>query len=183
MKRLREPVTQLRWGADLGRRITEGVKRREKRRRENSEVHRCYEYSLRESYRQNAESGRILLDSFDAAFRYVFEHSEVRLGYMQKRLIDVVTIAMLGKFFKHDLVANLKHLRKRFLIEELNDTVAILFPRRSGKTEGSAIMIAVIAVSQPNGNCIMYNLTAMQAKEFLNSVIKYLTVCPPLFVK
>ena len=31
-------------------------------------------------------------------------------------------------------------------------------------------MIAIICISQPNGNCIMYNLTALQAEEFLGEV-------------
>ena len=85
-------------------------------------------------------------------------------------------IAMLAKMFGDDLVGNLRYLKKKFPIDVLSDTVAILFPRRSGKTEGMAIMIAVVAVSQPNGNCIMYNLTSTQAREFLQSTIKHLEV-------
>jgi uncharacterized Rmd1/YagE family protein len=170
----------LKWAAALGEELVSGVDRRAEERKKKAKVYRCYEYSSLESYKQNTNSGRLRLESFERAFRYLFEHTETRLGHLQKRLIDVITIAILGKIFGDDLVNNLRFLRQKYLIDELNDTVAILFPRRSGKTEGSAIIIAVIAVSQPNGNCIMYNLTATQAKEFLQSVLKHLMVRSPV---
>lgn len=155
------------------------LKRERERRgaaRKRARVYRKHEYSQLESYKEYSDSGRRRLESLEGAFRYLFANSNTRLGYMQKKLIDVVTIALLSKIFGADLVGNLRYIHKKYLIDELNDTVAILFPRRSGKTEGSAIMIAVVAVSQPNGNCIMYNLTATQAKEFLKAVRRYLNV-------
>lgn len=164
------------WAGKLGRGLVDKHTKRVNDRKKRAKVHRKYEYSLMESYNQHMSSGRMRLESFENALRYLFEHSGVRLGYMQKRLVDVITIALLMKFFENDLVENLKFLRKRYKIDELNDTVAIIFPRRSGKTEGSAILIAAIVVSQPNGNCIMYNLTATQAKEFLQSVMQHLMV-------
>lgn len=166
----------LRWAASLGEKLIQRHEDRVMEKRKRAKVYKKYEYQGLESYKENTSSGRLRLESFERAFRYLFEHSETRLGYMQKRLVDVITIALLSKIFGDDLVNNLKFLRKKYLINELNDTVAILYPRRSGKTEGSAIIIAVIAVSQPHGNCIMYNLTATQAKEFLQSVIKHLMV-------
>ena len=36
-----------------------------------------------------------------------------------------------------------------------------------GKTVTVAVMCAVIAVSQSSANCVMYNLTAAQAEEFI----------------
>jgi hypothetical protein len=164
------------WAGKLGKGLVDKHKKRLDDRLKRAKVHRKYEYSLMESYNQHMCSGRMRLESFENALRYLFEHSGVRLGYMQKRLVDVITIALLIKFIENDLVDNLKFLRKKYKIDELNDTVAIIFPRRSGKTEGSAILIAAIVVSQPKGNCIMYNLTATQAKEFLQSVIKHLMV-------
>jgi hypothetical protein len=166
-------VEQVKWSAALGQSLIETVKRREKRRKERVVFQRISE---KKTPTESSKSGRALLEDFDAAFRYLFERSEVRLGALQKRIVDLITIALLGKFFKHDLVANLKRLRRKYLIEELNDTVSAICPRRSGKTEACAMTISVIAVSQPNGNSVMYNLTGMQAKEFLNSVITYLKV-------
>jgi hypothetical protein len=164
------------WSGRLGDAWVAKYEKRQADRCKKAKVYRKHEYSDLPSYKQTTSSGRMRLESFENALRYLFEHSGVRLGYMQKRLVDVITIALLIKFFENDLVDNLKFLRKKYLIEELNDTVAIIFPRRSGKTEGSAIIIAAIVVSQPKGNCIMYNLTATQAKEFLQSVIKHLMV-------
>jgi hypothetical protein len=164
------------WSHRLGKEWVAKYEKRVSEKRKKARVYRKHEYSELESFKQTTSSGRMRLESFENALRYLFEHSGVRLGYMQKRLVDVITIALLIKFFENDLVDNLKFLRKKYLIEELNDTVAIIFPRRSGKTEGSAIIIAAIVVSQPKGNCIMYNLTATQAKEFLQSVIKHLMV-------
>jgi len=169
------PVPLL-WSARLGRELLAKEDAKVERAKRRAKVHRCYQYDRLESYQEYTSSGRRRLESLEAAMRYLFAKGGVKLGYMQKRLVDVVIIAMLHKMFGADLVSNLKYLHKKYLIDELNDTVAIIFPRRSGKTEGSAIMIALIAVSQPHGNCIMYNLTATQAKEFLASVIKHLDV-------
>ena len=166
----------LRWADSLGNKLVEKVERKNQEKKKRATVHRKYKYSSLESYKKYTSSGRMRLERFERAFRYLFENSDTRLGCYQKRLVDVITIALLSKIFQDDLINNLKFLRKKYSIDELNDTVAIIFPRRSGKTEGSAIVIAVIAVSQPKGNCIMYNLTATQAKEFLQSVMKHLDV-------
>lgn len=166
----------LRWLGTVGDDLLKREQERRGAARKKARVYRKYEYSQLESYKEYTDSGRRRLESLEGAFRYLFANSSTRLGYMQKKLIDVVTIALLSKIFGADLVGNLRYIHKKYLIDELNDTVAILFPRRSGKTEGSAIMIAVVAVSQPNGNCIMYNLTATQAKEFLKAVRRYLNV-------
>lgn len=142
----------------------------------NQPIHRKFEYSLQPEYAKQRTSGRVKLQKLEQAMAELFERSGFRLGHEQARLIKVVTIAFLRKLFADDLIANLKYLEKKFLISDLNDTVAILFPRRSGKTVAMAVMIACITVSQPNGNCIMYNLTAAQAEEFLDEAMKHLEV-------
>lgn len=167
----------IKWISNLGQNIINEAEEKEEREAKRPKGHRKYQYEALDSYKEYTSSGRRRLESLEGAMRYFFEFSGIRLGYMQKRLVDVVIIAMLTKIFGDDLVANLKYIHKKFKIDKLSDTFAIIFPRRSGKTEGSAIMIALILVSQPDGNCIMYNLTGTQAKEFLNSVMKYLAVC------
>ncbi len=164
-----------RWGQECGKLAERCVELREKED-SHQQVHRKFEYALLDSFQQYKNSGRARLESFCAAFDYWHEHSGMKLGYMQRRLIQTVTIAFLRKLFGNDLLANLNYISQRYAIDELNDTVAILFPRRSGKTVGMAILIAIIAVSQPHGNSIMYNLTAGQAEEFLNEAIKHLNV-------
>lgn len=165
-------LRQVKWASALGERLTETASRREATKRAKETLQRTENYPFQ---RRNAQkSGRALLEDYEAAFRYLFASTDIRLGYMQKKMVDAITIALLYKFFKNDLVANLKWLRKKFVIKELNDTWAFSYPRRAGKTEAAAMVYAVIAVSQPGGNCVMFNLTQTHAKEFLNSTIKYL---------
>lgn len=160
----------------IGKRALDDEEAREERVRKRQKVHRSFEYSELESFKRLKSSGRMKLDSLEGAFRYLFENSDLRLGYMQKRLIDEIIVAFLKIMFGDDLVANLKFLSSKFMITQLFDTISVLFPRRSGKTVTCAVMIAVIAVSQPDGNSIMYNLTAAQAEEFISEVRKHLVV-------
>jgi len=107
------------------------IEQQEKRNRDEirrQKVFRQFEYTELESYKKLTDSGRIKLEHMEAAFRYFFEQSGLRLGYMQKRLIDVIMIAFLRKMFGNDLVANLTYLKKKFMFKDLNDTIAILFP-------------------------------------------------------
>ncbi len=129
-------------------------------------IHRKFENDIKASHRKQSY-GRKRLESLEGAFRYLFEKSSLKFGHIQKRFIDVIIIAFLRQLFGDDLVPNLAFLSKKYAITQLNDVVGILCPRRSGKTVAAAVMIACICVSQPNGNCIMYNLTALQAEEFL----------------
>lgn len=168
------PCAPSQWG-HVGKCVIEKNEKREERLHKRR-CYRKFEYDDLPSYQKLQNSGRMRLESFERAMRYYFEHCDMKLGYMQKRLIDVFIVAALRKFFEKDLVSNLKFLSQKYLIDELNDAVAILFPRRSGKTEGSAWFIAVTMVSQPRWNAIMYNLTSRQAKGFLQTVKKHLEV-------
>ena len=90
--------------------------------------YRKYEYEDLPIFKKLQNSGRMRLESFERAVRFYFEHSTMKLGYMQKRLVDVFIIAALRKFFQSDLIANLKFLANKYLISELSDAIAILFP-------------------------------------------------------
>jgi hypothetical protein len=166
----------LRWTDAVAEQMLERVEKTADERRKRAKPHRSYEYSMLDSFKANTNQGRARLESFERALRFLYSNG-VRLGEEQKRLVDEITTALLPKFFGSDLVSNLKYLRKKFGFDSINDTKSMIFPRRSGKTEGCAIVIAALAVSQPKGNCIMYNLTATQAKEFLQSVLRHLKVC------
>ncbi len=168
----KKPVEQVKWASALGQRLLEREARREEARRARATMKRTEDFAA--SRRNAPRGGRQLLEDYEAAFRYLFSETDIRLGHMQKKMVDAITVALLFKFFKDDLVANLKWLRKKYVIKELNDTWAFSYPRRAGKTEAAAMVYAVVAVSQPGGNCVMFNLTQTHAKEFLNSVIKYL---------
>lgn len=117
----------IKWGHIGQEVLVKNEKRREQQRQ--APVYRSFEYEDLESYKQLRSSGRLRLESFEAAFRYFFEHSPLRLGYMQKKLVDEIKVAFLRKLFGDELVANLGWLSQKFTIEELNDTLCIRFPR------------------------------------------------------
>ena len=83
-----------------------------------------------ESYNLMMNSGRRKLESLEGAFRYFWEHSDFRLGYMQTMLVDEIKTAYLPNMFGEELVAHLKYLNERYAIDQLINTKAILFPRR-----------------------------------------------------
>jgi hypothetical protein len=89
---------------------------------------RKFEYSHLESFKRMQNSGRQRLESYERAVRFYFTHSKMKQGEMQRKLVDVYMAAALKKFFNTDLVGELKFLAQKFLIEELNDAVAVLFP-------------------------------------------------------
>lgn len=162
------------WMPTLGAELIQKHEERVSSKRKKAKVYRKYEYEQLPSWKEHTTSGRLLLENFDKATRYLFSVSGLVLGDLQERMFREIRVAMLRKMFKDDLVANLKYLRRHFRIDQLNDTVGIRLPRRSGKTECMAILVAIILVSQPAGNCNMYNLAGTQAKEFLQSVLKQL---------
>ena len=110
-------------GRDFMARKEEAEHKRNKR-----QCFRKFEYGQMESFKRMQNSGRQRLESYERAVRYYFEHSEMKLGEMQRKLVDVYMAAALKKFFNTDLVGELKFLAQKFLIEELNDAVAVLFP-------------------------------------------------------
>lgn len=165
----------IKW-ADIGRRVLERDAKKKAAAFKRQKVYPKYVYPLLDSYKEMSNSGRKRLDSLEGAFRFFFENSETKLGYMQAKLKEVVIAAFLKNMFGDDLVANLKYLSKKFDITRFIDTVAILFARRSGKTMGCAVIIAALVVSQPNCHLVMYNLTAQQAEEFIAEVMRHMEV-------
>jgi hypothetical protein len=130
--------------AHVGERILKREAKKKSDAFKRQKVYRKNEYAQLESYKEMSNSGRKKLESLETAFRYFFDHSETKLGYMQAKLKEVVIMAFLKNMFGDDLVPNLKYLSKKFEITKFIDTVAIMFPRRSGKTMGCAIIIAAL---------------------------------------
>lgn len=75
-----------------------------------------------------------------------------------------------------DLLPNLPDIEKRFSIRELRDVVAILFPRRAGKTKTQTIVAGCVAVSQRIGNSSCYNIGGRQARDWLQEAVDVLYV-------
>jgi hypothetical protein len=128
-------------------------------------------YAQQSRLAENQYAGRALLESFEGALKYFFEHSGVELGDIQEPMLETIRTAYLPVMFKYDMLENLQFLMQRFLVARLNPSAGLICPRRSGKTVVMAILTAVIAVSQPEGNVIIYNLTAMQAEEFITQTM------------
>lgn len=130
-------------------------------------VLRSFEYAALD--KKKKYGGRERLENLERALDYLFTHGVV-LGKIQEKIIHEVIVTFLKNMFVDDLVSNLKFLTEKYLIKELIDTLALLLPRRIGKTVSCAIIIATIAVSQPFGNVVIYNLSAAQAEEFIGLV-------------
>ena len=122
---LRQPI---KWAA-IGKKALRQEEYRKEDEARKQKVLRSFEYEELESFKRLNSSGRLRLDSMERAFTYLFDNG-VKLGYMQERLIRQVKIAFLKNMFADDLVPNLKFLCQKFLIKQLIDSVAILFPRR-----------------------------------------------------
>ena len=134
-----------------------------------------HEYSEKESFKNMTSSGRNRLERYRGAFQYLYS-TGVKLGYMQKKLVDAIGAAFLKTMFGDDLINNLNFLKTAFGVDELFENLSCTFPRRSGKTIALAICAAVIMVSQEEGNVNCYNLTGRQSRDFLEQTIKYLCI-------
>jgi hypothetical protein len=117
--------------------------------------------------RKSRGAGRRNLERFERAVQFLFK-SGVRLGYLQARLLQAGRIVMLRRMFGSDIVNELDYLRTRFGITKLDSSVAVLFPRRTGKTTAQTIIAACVLVSQPDGNVCCFNLRARQSKAWFS---------------
>lgn len=58
--------------------------------------------------------------------------------------------------------------------DKVRDAVAIIYPRRHGKTLTETIVAVIDALSQPDGNVYSYNPTAQHAREWLAQCVRFL---------
>lgn len=118
----------IKW-APVGEKVLTQEQRKRERETRDQKVHRSYKYEDLASYKEMNSSGMLKLESLERALRYLFENSDLKLGAMQERLVNEIIVAFLKKIFGDELVGNLKHLCKKFMITELFDTLAVLVPR------------------------------------------------------
>ena len=135
---------------------------------------RKHEYLVHDEYNCGRNAGMERLDAFDHAVRFMTTETKFKLGYMQEKLLNSIQSTFLTTMFGADLVSNLGSLMKRMPIEMLYSCMAIVYPRRQGKSVITAFAAAVIAVSQPEGNSICYNIGGRQAKAWLSKVMDFL---------
>jgi hypothetical protein len=58
--------------------------------------------------------------------------------------------------------------------QELYTSVAVILPRRSGKTMVQALVATCIVLSMPRGNVLTYNMTHAQAKTWFHTAYNYM---------
>lgn len=137
-------------------------------------VRRKTEYANLQAVRAAQSSGRQNLERFERALRFLFDECGVRLGYLQLKFLHAARTVLLKRMFGTGIVSEQSYLQAKFQIKRLYDTCSIIFPRRSGKTTVQTILAAVLAVSQPDGNYVAFNLTGRQSKAWLNQSIKWM---------
>jgi hypothetical protein len=120
----------IKWAPILKKAIRQ-EERKKSRDLDHQEVHRSYVYPQLQSYKDMTSSGMMRLEAMERAFRYLFDNSDLRLGSMQEKFINVMKIACLKNMFKDDLLPNMQFLQDKYNITRMYDTVASLFPRRS----------------------------------------------------
>jgi len=150
------------------------VEVKQKLRDNSNKCYRKSEYIDLPSLKKLECSGRQRLARFERAANYLFLKCGIQLGHKQELLFEAIRTAYLLNMFGEDLVSNISFLQKKYNLKELFDAVAILFPRREGKTSGTAILSGIIAVTQPGGNIICYNLSQRQADIWMDHVIPIL---------
>jgi len=150
------------YGDALEREAVEAAERANKR-----QCYRKYEYEDLDSYRILTSSGRANFDRLMDAVDLYMDLTGFKFGYMQLRLFHEIVVTILRILYGDDLLPNLHDIEKRFAIDALRDVIAILYPRRAGKTKTQTIIAGAFAVSQRVGNCSCYNIGARQARDWL----------------
>ena len=72
------------------------------------------------------------------------------------------------------LKADEAFLERFTLMKRVYDALALLAGRRSGKSLVEALCCAITALSQMQGNSVVYNLTGRQAREWLRQYVKFI---------
>jgi len=118
--------------------------------------------------------GRANLASFERAFAFLVEKCGVRLGFLQQQLFDIGRLILLKRMFGDSIAMELHYLRTKFNIQRLFEQAAVTLPRRSGKSVVQTLLAVVVAVSQPDGNVVNFNLQARQAVSWLAKCLQWL---------
>lgn len=138
------------------------------------------EYEYMDEVQADKQAGRQRVLAWEAARVKLLERiaveMDMRLSSDQVRLLDEIRNALLVKMYGNieRVVADLNWIRSTLGVDTVYDAVAIVFPRRSGKTLTQTIASAITAVSQPSGNVLDYNPNWDQAKTWLNQTVRWL---------
>jgi hypothetical protein len=174
-------ATRIDWGRHL-RRVVRHVSRE---RAHIAEVS-VRNFGLREDYAfrpelvQQRRGGRLQLERWERCRARMVEQLAVRKGVRlssdQVRLLDEIRNAMIVKMYGGigNVKADLSWLRERLHIDEIHDTVAVVYPRRHGKTLMQTLASAITLLAVPTGNVVSYNPEASQARAWMTYCIDHL---------
>jgi hypothetical protein len=119
-------------------------------------------YARRPEFRALRDAGLQRLERFDRAIAYLRNEGGVKLGYLQERFLRAIRLVSLPKMLgERQLLANMPLLQRKYGVTSIEDTAAIIYPRRAGKTTVQCLAAAALAVSQPDGNIVCFNLYAL----------------------
>lgn len=121
-------------------------------------------------------TGRANLERYCAAYEFLVERYP--FGPMQEQFEFRVRTALLAKFFGNEVAAHRDILREMgFPVDDIHYRhLALLYPRRMGKTTVQAAISAIIAVSQINGNVLSFHVRSRQAKMWLDRTKEFMAI-------
>jgi hypothetical protein len=134
------------------------------------------EYAERPEFQAMHHEGRKRLEAFERALEFLYTEGGVKLGYLQVRFMRAIRDACLKRMFGDQLLTNLEWLRETRGVVSLEAAVSIVFPRRVGKTTVQCLAAAALAVSQPDGNVVCFNLFGRQSEAWLKQTMIYLEI-------
>ncbi len=138
------------------------------------------DYEYMEVLRQQRQPGRKRVQAWEDCRRvlegHIAEQMDIRLSHDQTRLMDEIRNSLLIKMYGNvqAVIADMAWLRANLGIESAYDAVAIIFPRRSGKSLTQTAASAITSASQPGGNVLGFNPNQEQAKTWLALCVRFL---------
>jgi hypothetical protein len=143
-----------------------------------------YDYEFRaDVIAERMSQGRQALLRFEECrpriLRKLYDNERIVLSEDQERLLNEMRNSMLPKFYGS--VSNVQNdmpwlLERGFLKADkiVFDVVAVLYPRRHGKTLTQAIVSAIVLISQVSGNVLAYNRTLNHARMWMSLCRRFL---------
>ncbi len=131
--------------------------------------------------RAELQNGRQRVLAFEACRTRMLEElgtqRNMRLSYDQKRLLDAMRNTLLLRMYDgniHALEADRHWLRNTLQVIDLYQTALITYPRRSGKTHTETLCMAIVLLSQRDGNGVCINPKKHHAKAWLTQCKEHL---------
>ncbi len=165
------------------RRVSAAIRRQRMadRRERLSRFGEKMDYENRADLDEMSKPGRARLILFEDAWklllRQLYEREGKILSEDQEQLGKEMRNAMLIKFYGSlgDVEKDISWLRAKYgFAGEVYNTVAVLYPRRHGKTLVQALISACVLISQLGGNVMAYNYTGNHAKTWYDLCYKFL---------